>query len=124
MNTQAVSKIESLDVASADLAGGLVTAPASPLIIVYGAVYKAADMSTVRVLSNILAPIKTAVARENAVGHYLQAPFAKLRGDVIARGLSAVEGLTGVLVVDIRDEAECEIARVLTERAVLVVGNR
>lgn len=91
-------------------------------VIVYGAVYKHAG--SVLVLSEFLAAIKNQIAHENGVAHYLQVPFAKLRGDVIARGLLKLQGVQGVVVVDPKDEVESEIARMLMDRAVLVVGVR
>jgi len=91
-------------------------------MLVYGAVYK--SEGAVVVLSAVLAGIKNQIAGENGVAHYLQVPFAKLRGDVIARGLLKVQNVQGVLVIDPKCEVECEIARMLMDRAVLVVGVR
>jgi hypothetical protein len=92
------------------------------LVLVYGAVYK--SEGAVVVLSAVLAGIKNQIAGENGVAHYLQVPFAKLRGDVIARGLLKVQNVQGVLVIDPKCEVECEIARMLMDRTVLVVGVR
>lgn len=107
--------------------GGSTVGPVKAgITIVYGAVYKAAG--PVVSLSEFLAPVKNAVAAENGVSHYLQVPFAKLRGDVIARGLTKIRALDRsaglVLCVDGRDEVESEIARQLLPEALLVVGVR
>ena len=96
------------------------------ITIVYGTVYKATG--PVVALSEFLVSVKNAVASENGFAHYQQAPFAKLRGDVIARGLTKIRALDKsaglVLCVDGRDEVESEIARMLMPEALLVVGVR
>ena len=80
-------------------------------------------------LSEFLAPVKNAVAAENGGLAHPQVPFAKLRGDVIARGLTKIRALDrSAGLVPVRGRAgrgrERDRAPAPAWEALLVVGVR